>query len=166
MSGTESNPTATNRFHLAQLNVARAKGPTDGPVMAEFMAGLDRINGLADAAPGFVWRLQTDDGTATSIRAFDDPDMLLNLSVWEDFESFHHYVYQTDHVTYLRRRTEWFEPVEGLPVTVLWWIRAGTVPTVEESIARLHHLAEHGPTAEAFSFRRRFAPPAISIAET
>ncbi len=166
MSGTESDPTATNRFHLAQLNVARAKGPTDGPVMAEFMAGLDRINGLADAAPGFVWRLQTDDGTATSIRAFDDPDMLLNLSVWEDFESFHHYVYQTDHVTYLRRRTEWFEPVEGLPVTVLWWIRAGTVPTVEESIARLHHLAEHGPTAEAFSFRRRFAPPAISIAET
>jgi len=150
-----------SRFHLAQLNVARAKGPTDGPLMAEFMANLDRINALADNSPGFVWRLQTEDGAATSIRAFDDPDLLLNLSVWEDFESFHHYVYKTDHVHYVRRRTEWFEPVEGLPVTVLWWVPAGSVPTVEASIERLHQLAEHGPTAEAFSFRRRFAPPMI-----
>lgn len=150
---------AARSFHLAQLNVARAKGPTDGPVMAEFMANLDRINALADTSPGFVWRLQTEDGSATSIRAFDDPDMLLNLSVWEDFESLHHYVYKTHHVDYLRRRTEWFEPVEGLPVTVMWWVPAGSVPTVEEAIERIHRLAEQGPTAEAFSFRRRFAPP-------
>lgn len=150
----------TSGFHLAQFNVARAKGPTDGPVMAEFMANLDRINALADASPGFVWRLQTEDGAATSIRAFDDPDMLLNLSVWVDFDSLHHYVYKTDHVDFLRRRSEWFEPVEGLPVVVMWWIRAGSVPTVAEAIERLHHLADNGPTAEAFSFRRRFAPPA------
>lgn len=158
MSDPDQEP-ATNAFHLAQLNVARAKGPTDGPVMAEFMAALDHINALADASPGFVWRLQTDDGDATSIRAFDDPDMLLNLSVWEDFDSLHRYVYKTDHVDYLRRRTEWFEPVDGLPVMVMWWVPAGSVPTVEESIMRLRHLAEHGPTATAFSFRRRFAPP-------
>ncbi len=157
---TDSGSTATaDSHHLAQLNVARAKGPTDGPVMAEFMANLDRINALADASPGFVWRLQTDDGNATSIQAFDDPDMLLNMSVWTDFESFHSYVYKTDHVGFVRRRAEWFEPVEGLPVTVMWWIPAGTVPTVAEAIERLHRLAEHGPTAEAFSFRQRFGPP-------
>ncbi|MDH3301803.1 MAG: DUF3291 domain-containing protein [Acidimicrobiia bacterium] len=156
---TDPDPRAAITFHLAQFNVARAKGPTDGPVMTEFMANLDRINAVADASPGFVWRLQTEDGTATSIRAFDDPDMLLNLSVWEDFESLHHYVYKTDHVDYVRRRSEWFEPVEGLPVTVMWWVPAGSVPTVEESIERLHHLADKGPTAQAFSFRRRFAPP-------
>ena len=149
----------TSAFHLAQFNVARAKGPTDGPVMAEFMANLDRINGLADQSPGFVWRLQTEDGSATSIRAFDDPDALLNLSVWSDFESFHHYVYKTDHVDYVRRRADWFEPIEGLPVTVLWWIPAGTVPTVEQAIAKLRHLGEHGPTADAFNFRTRFDPP-------
>ena len=148
-----------SRYHLAQLNVARAKGPTDGPVMAEFMASLDRINGLADDSPGFVWRLQTEDGSATSIRAFDDPDLLLNLSVWEDFESFHHYVYKTDHIKYVRRRTEWFEPVEGLPVMVMWWIPAGTVPLVDESIAKLRHLGEHGPTEDAFNYRQRFDPP-------
>ena len=148
-------------YHLAQFNVARAKGPTDGPVMAEFMANLDRINGLADRSPGFIWRFQTEDGSATSVRAFDDPDLLLNLSVWADFAAWRHYVYKTEHVAYLRRRTEWFEPVEGLPVTVMWWIPAGSVPTVEDSIAKLHHLSEHGPTAEAFNFRTRFDPPSV-----
>ena len=162
---SDESPSAATNFHLAQFNVARAKGPTDGPVMAEFMANLDRINGLADSSPGFVWRLQTEEGTATSIRAFDDPDMLLNLSVWENYESFHHYVYKTDHVDYVRRRTEWFEPVEGLPVTVMWWVPAGTVPTVDESINQLQHLAEHGPTAEAFNFRRRFDPPSVNGGE-
>ncbi len=134
--------------------------------MVEFMANLDRINGLADQSPGFVWRLQTDDGAATSIRAFDDPDILLNLSVWEDYESFHHYVYKTDHVTFMRRRAEWFQPVEGLPVTVMWWIPVGTVPSIDEAIDRLRRLGEQGPTPEAFNFRHRFEPPVPSVPAT
>lgn len=146
-------------FHLAQLNVAGAKGPTDGEVMAEFMANLDRINAIADADPGFVWRLQTDDGSATSIRAFDDPNILVNLTLWRDFESFRNYVYKTDHAEFLRRRREWFEPLPDLPTTVMWWVPAGVLPTVDEAIAKLRHLAEHGPTDEAFDFRNRFDPP-------
>ncbi len=154
-----ASQSAAPAFHLAQFNVARAKGPTDGPVMVEFMANLDRINGIADTSPGFVWRLQDPDGNATSIRAFDDPDALLNLSVWEDYESFHQYVYKTDHVDFLRRRAEWFEPIEGLPVTVLWWVPAGTVPSIDEAITRLRQLGDEGPTPDAFNFRTRFPAP-------
>jgi hypothetical protein len=147
-----------DHWHLAQFNVARAKGPTDGAVMAEFMANLDRINELADKSPGFVWRLQTEDGSATSIRAFDDPDLLLNLSVWEDVDSLRHYVYRTEHIDFLRRRREWFEPVEELPVMVMWWVPAGANPSVDEAIRRLYRLAEEGPCPEAFTFRQHFDP--------
>lgn len=146
-------------YHLAQLNIARALGETDDPVMAEFMANLDDINALAEDSPGFVWRLQTDEGDATSVRAFDDPLMLLNLTVWADVESLHAYVYDSGHVEFLRRRREWFEPVAGLPVTVMWWIRAGSIPTVDEAVAKLHALAENGSTPNAFTFRDRFGPP-------
>ncbi len=154
-----SSETTDAEFHLAQLNLARALGETDSEVMAEFMANLDRINELAEQSAGYVWRLQTDEGDATSIRAFDDPQMLLNLTVWADVESLHDFTYKTGHVDYLRRRREWFEPVEGLPVTVLWWIPAGTVPTVEQAVEKLYHLAENGPSVEAFTFRDRFASP-------
>jgi hypothetical protein len=69
-------------FHLAQLNVARLAAPLDSPQLADFVASLDAINKLADAAPGFVWRLQTEDGDATGVRALDDDRLIVNLSVW------------------------------------------------------------------------------------
>ncbi len=155
--------TAPTGYHLAQFNVAKGKGPAEDPsadaVMREFMDNLDRINELADVSPGFVWRHQDASGNSTSIDVFDDPDVLVNLSVWEDYESFHDYVYRSDHVAFLRRRVEWFEPVEDLPVGVMWWIPAGTEPSIEESLAKLRHLGEHGPGPEAFNRRQRFEPP-------
>ena len=57
-------------YHLAQLNIAIPKAPLDSPAMADFMNALDRINGIADSADGFVWRLQTEAGNATSLRPF------------------------------------------------------------------------------------------------
>ena len=74
-------------FELAQLNIGIIKGPMDSPLMAEFAANLARINALADAAPGFVWRLQTEDGDATAIRPFENENQLLNMSVWRDAEA-------------------------------------------------------------------------------
>jgi hypothetical protein len=44
----------TNQLHLAQVNIARMKGPLESPVMASFVARLDEINALADRSPGFV----------------------------------------------------------------------------------------------------------------
>jgi hypothetical protein len=80
-------------YQLAQLNVGIIRGAMDSPVMAEFAASLARINALADRAPGFVWRLQTEAGDATAIRPFEDPNLLLNMSVWRDLESLTQYVY-------------------------------------------------------------------------
>jgi hypothetical protein len=57
-----------NTFHIAQINVARMRGALEDPVMRGFVARLDEINALADGSPGFVWRLQTDPGNATSLR--------------------------------------------------------------------------------------------------
>lgn len=53
-------------FQLAQVNIARARGEMTDPVMSEFVARLVEINAVADASPGFVWRLQTEDGDATA----------------------------------------------------------------------------------------------------
>ena len=143
--------------HLAQVNVARLVAPVDAPEIADFVAALDPVNALADAAEGFVWRLQADDGNATSIRAFDDPLVIVNLSVWLSVESLEAFAYGDEgHRSVLRRRREWFErAVEAH--TALWWIPAGTIPTVEEAERRLAHLRTHGPTREAFSFKERFS---------
>jgi hypothetical protein len=141
-------------FHLVQLNIGLAKGSMDGPVMAGFAAELDRINALADAAPGFVWRLQTEDGDATAIRPYEDERMMVNMSVWESIEELRRFVYTTGHTGVMRRRKLWFEKLETY--LVLWWVPAGHEPTIDEAKERLAHLADHGPTPHAFTFRASF----------
>src|SRR5580692_175933 len=58
-------------YVLAQVNIGRLREPLDSPRLAGFVAALDPVNAAADAAPGFLWRLQTEDGNATSVRAFE-----------------------------------------------------------------------------------------------
>src|SRR5262245_31025395 len=102
-----------SRFELAQVNVGRIKAPLESPVMADFVGNLDRINAIADAAPGFVWRLQTEEGNATAFRPdATDADLLINMSVWKDAESLHAFVYRSDHAPIMRRRREWFERMD------------------------------------------------------
>lgn len=144
-------------FELAQLNIAIMKEPLESPSMADFVASLDRINALAEAAPGFVWRLQTEQGDATAMRPMGE-DTLVNMSVWRDIESLNRYVYVTAHVDIMRRRKEWFERMRDASV-VLWWVRQGHRPTVPEAIAKLELLRTQGPTAEAFTFRHAFLAP-------
>lgn len=146
-------------FHLAELNIGRIVGDTpDDPRMAEFMAALDEINALAEASPGFIWRLQDENGNATSITAFDDPRMLLNLSVWETPDALAKFTYKTAHAGFLKRRNEWFDPPDG-PDLVLWWVPAGHIPTVEEAKTRLDRLIADGPGPDAFTFRDRYPAP-------
>jgi len=147
-----------NRFHLAQANIARMRAPLDSPIMEGFRSQLDRINAIADSSPGFVWRLQTGEGNATAIRAYEDDRILFNMSVWESLEALRDYVYRSDHAGPLRSRREWFEPLDG-PILVLWWIPADHIPSIEEAKARLAILKSHGPTANAFTFRAAFPPP-------
>ena len=145
-------------FHLAQVNVARAVAPLDGPELAEFMNSLDPVNALADAAPGFVWRLQDDSGNATGIRPFEDDRIMVNMSVWQSLDALHDFVYRTRHVDYFRRRREWFERFES-SYMALWWIPAGTLPTTDDAWARLKRLDAEGPTPDAFTFKQPVPAP-------
>ncbi len=130
--------------------------------MAGFMNELARINALADAAPGFVWRLEADDTGSVAAVAADDPLLILNLSVWENAESLFDYVYRGDHNRVMLRRREWFEKATA-PQLVLWWIPRGHRPSVEEGFARLELLRARGPSPEAFTFKRRFPPPQAAL---
>jgi len=145
-------------YELAQLNIGVIRAPMDSAVMAEFAANLERINAVADSSPGFLWRLQTEEGDATSIRPFDNPDLLVNMSVWRDIESLRRYVYSSAHADLMRRRREWFERIPEA-FLVLWWVPMGHRPTVTEAIARLELLRKNGATPNAFSFRQPFPAP-------
>ena len=136
--------------HIANVNVSKLRAPLDDPLLADFVAGLPVVNGLADAAPGFVWRLQSESGDATDIRAFPDPDVIVNLTVWESPEALKEFTYRGAHRDVFRRRNEWFhEEGRGL---ALWWIPAGTLPTVDDARHRLDYLRDHGPSPYAFTF--------------
>lgn len=143
--------------HLAQVNISRLIAPIDAPETADFAAALDRINALAEAAPGFIWRLVGDGGNATDIAAFDDPAILINLSVWESPDALAAFAYRTAHVEIMRRRDEWFHKTETY--LALWWIPAGGLPTAADARRRLETLARLGPTPEAFTFKTRFPAP-------
>lgn len=145
-------------YHLAQMSISLARAPLDDPMMKEFVSQLQYINAVADQAPGFVWRLQTEQGDATGIRGFDDPLMLLNMSLWESVETLKQYVYRSDHVGPYRNARQWFAKLDG-PTTVLWWVPKGHIPSVAEGLERLDQLAKSGPLPGAFSFRHAFPPP-------
>ena len=126
--------------------------------MEGFRSALDPINALADQAPGFVWRLQTEEGNATAIRPYAGDDLMaVNMSVWESLESLEQFVYKRRHLETLRGRG--VHVVEPGTILVLWWIPAGQSPTVAEAQRRLQHLKDHGPTAHAFTFRTPFPAP-------
>ncbi|MFL5332830.1 MAG: DUF3291 domain-containing protein [Geminicoccaceae bacterium] len=145
----------SQQWHLAQLNIARPRAALDHPVMTEFMTNLERINGLGDRSPGFVWRLQDEGGDATGLEQPFGPGIIVNLTLWYSLEALRAYVYRTEHTAFLRRRGEWFQGLPG-PHLVLWWVSAGHRPTLGEAKSRLERLALMGPTAEAFTFARGF----------
>ena len=146
-------------FHLAQINIARMLAPIDDPVMAEFVANLPPINALAEGSPGFVWRLQSNNGDATSIKVYDDDMIIINLTVWESPEALRAFVYKSDHYQFLRDRKRWFDLFKG-PYYAMWWVPAGHIPGTKEAKERLEHLREHGDSPYAFSFKNVFAAPA------
>ena len=154
--GSKAAATDMSEYHLAQLNIAKMKHSLDDPRMQAFVDQLDAVNALADEAPGFVWRLQTEEGNATAIDFFG-ADTLVNMSVWRDVESLRDYAFRSQHKEVLARRHEWFERMEDA-YAVLWWIPAGTIPSLEQARERLDSLRERGPSTFAFTFRQLFEP--------
>ncbi|NND81013.1 MAG: DUF3291 domain-containing protein [Gammaproteobacteria bacterium] len=145
-------------YHLAQINIAQAIEPLDTPRLAGFVSRLDEINGLAEQSAGFIWRLVSDAGNATALRVFDHPDMLINMSVWQDLASLRAFVYRSNHIELLRAKAEWFEPLQTAS-QALWWLPAGQVPDIDQGKEKLAKLDKHGPSADAFTFAKLFDPP-------
>jgi len=148
--------------HLAQVNIALPVEPLTSPRLANFVNALEEINALADAAPGFLWRMQTEDGDATAVRAFDDDRLIVNMSLWTSLDALADYVYRGGHVEIMRRRREWFSPMREA-YQALWWLPAGELPTVHDAELRVAHLREHGPSEYAFTFRAPFPAPASVV---
>lgn len=151
-------------YHLAQLNIATMRTPLDSPEMADFVGNLDRINQLAETSPGYVWRLETEEGDATALRPFGN-EILVNLSVWQDLNALRDFVFGSEHVQIMRRRREWFDRMAEAYM-VFWWVPAGQRPSVEEAWQRLQLLRTQGPTTAAFTFRQPFPAPDAAVKET
>lgn len=151
-------------YHLAQINVGKLKAPIDAPETADFKNNLDRINALAESSPGFVWRLTGEGNDATDLVAFDDPLIITNLSVWESPAALGAFVYRSGHVEIMRRRAEWFEPMDIF--MALWWVPVGHEPTVAEAVARLELLRRRGPGPDVFTFREPHPAPDAQAAPT
>jgi hypothetical protein len=148
----------TKTFHLAQVNIARMLAPLDDPLLSEFVARLDDINSLADDSPGFVWRLQTEAGDATSLRPYADDRILFNMSVWRSPEDLRDFVYRSAHSKVMLKRRQWFARFQSV-YYALWWVPAGHVPSIEEAKERLEYLRKNGEGFYAFSFARVFPAP-------
>ncbi|MGF1850834.1 DUF3291 domain-containing protein [Vibrio satsumensis] len=140
---------------LAQLNIALAKYPLDAPEIKEFVDNLELVNGIAESSEGFVWRLKDESGDATKIQAFDDPNMIVNMSVWDSVDSLKNFMFRTHHRDFMRRKGDWFHRLPE-DTYVLWWIEEDHIPTLEEAIERLEHLREISDTPYAFTFKTNF----------
>jgi Domain of unknown function (DUF3291) len=147
-----------NKYQLAQINIARMKGMNiDDPIMKEFADNLDQINTFAERSEGFVWRLKDELNNATSINPYQDEQVLVNVSVWENIESLENFTYKTFHTEFLKRRKEWFE-LFGKAYYALWWIPKGHLPTIQEAVDKLDYLQKNGATEAVFNFKDRFLP--------
>ena len=148
-------------YRLAEVNIARMLAPLSDPLMAGFVAELDGINALADSSSGFIWRLQTPEGNATSLHPYDDDLILVNLSLWATLDDYAAFVYQSRHRQVMQQRLQWFQRFNG-PYMALWWVLPDHIPTVEEAKERLEFLRIHGETAYAFTLKKPF--PALERA--
>ncbi|MEP7047690.1 MAG: GNAT family N-acetyltransferase [Ilumatobacteraceae bacterium] len=146
--------------HLAQLNIAALRHPIDDPRTADFTDALPAVNGAGERSPGYVWRLQSDGGDATDIQVFDDPLLIVNLTVWESLDALKAFAYRGIHRDFLRRRAEWF--VEGSTRTALWWMPAGSLPTTDDAKRRLDFVDVFGTSPYAFEMGQNH--PALVIA--
>lgn len=147
-------------WHLAQVNIGRLVAPEGDPRVQPFFDALDRINALAEASPGFVWRLVGEGNSATDLRPTPDPLLAINMSVWTDADALFAFVYRSAHTPVMARRREFFGRFDGA-YQALWWIPAGEVPTVSDAFARLWMIDRHGPTPHAFTFKSRFPAPGL-----
>lgn len=146
-------------YQLAQINIAKMKGEDiNAPIMKDFVENIDRINQLAEASRGFVWRLKDEEDNALSINPFPDNSLLINVSVWTDIEHLKQYVYQSMHAEIMQRKREWFHHFKDFHYA-LWWTKTGEYPSAEAAAKKLSQLQAKGPNQEVFTFNTAYPPP-------
>jgi hypothetical protein len=147
-----------SNYHLAQINIGELKAPLESPELQPFVDNLDAVNAIAEASPGFVWRLKGEGNDATSLRPFGE-NVIANMSVWKDVDSLRDFAYRNpEHVAIMKRRREFFTRM-GKAYMVLWWVPAGHEPTIAEAGQRLELLRQKGPTPDAFTFAEAYSAP-------
>ena len=140
--------------HLAELNVARLRYPPDAPEVAPFMTALERVNAIAERMPGFEWRYEDGGESGGAVDAPPnpaDPRFIANYSIWSSIEGFEQFVFKTVHAQFMRRRSDWFERLEG-PSLVMWFVKPGERPSIDEAMERLALLERSGPSPNAFGW--------------
>lgn len=141
---------------LAHLNIARMKVDWDDPEFRDFREALDPVNRSAEESPGYLWRLVAAEDDSPEMVAFESEGWLLNLTVWESVEALQAFVRSPGHLAIMKRRAEWFAPVEVR--VVLWWLDDDELPRFEDAMRRLERLRSEGPSQAAFDFRMPFPP--------
>jgi Domain of unknown function (DUF3291) len=150
-------------WHLAQINIARLVAPEGDPRVRPFFEALEAVNALADASPGFVWRLQSEAGNATAFQPTPDPLLIVNMSLWTDAQALFDFVYRSGHTPVMAQRRDFFARFEGAH-QALWWVPAGERPTIADGLSRLWMLDHYGPGPQAFTFKARFPKPGEAVA--
>lgn len=157
--------TISNTWHLSQANIAQMRGNAQSSVMAGLVARIEEMNGLAESSEGFVWRQPGDEVTDDELLAFQDHHspfevdrVFYNMSVWESIEALRGYIYETAHAEMLRAKHEWIEDSDETAL-VLWWVPAGSIPTIADSARRWQKLRAEGSTEFAFTMSRLFPEP-------
>jgi len=145
-------------WELAQLNIATLLAPIDSEQLADFVAQLDEINQLADESPGFIWRLQSENGSATDLEHNFGDDVIANMSVWASVDDLHNFIYKSAHASVMSKRKQWFHRMSRV-YSVLWWVPRGCKPTLTQAQDKLALLHSAGPGPEAFTFKQRFPSP-------
>lgn len=146
-------------YQLAEINIARMKGVTiNDPIMKEFVDNLDKVNEIAEKSGGFVWRLKDEDNNATNFNPYNDEQIIVNYSIWDNIETLEHYMYKTFHSEFLKRRKEWFQTF-GQVSTAMWWVKKGEIPDITEAMEKLDYLQKNGASEIVFNFKQKFPKP-------
>ncbi len=142
-------------FHIAELNFGTLRYDWDDPRTADFVAGLDLVNGLAVKAPGFVWRLDDAGMAAEQLDPAGalgaNPRMASTLSVWCDVESLENFVWNTVHRRFYARKAEWYDAT-GNGSFIMWRVPVGHRPAVAEGMARWQYREQNGDSDHAFGW--------------
>lgn len=141
-------------MHVAQFNVVRFKFPPGHVALRTFEENVARINAIAEASPGFVWRYVEAGTRDVEFVQFVDGSFLGALSVWESIEALKAFVYGKAHLEMMRRKAEWMSNMAERSY-VLWHVERGIQPRPEEGWKRLVHFRENSDSAMSFSFGPR-----------